>query len=190
MLVLHTIEVRQSAQTLLISSRDAESALRNFLLSGDPEELRPFEGALGTAHTELEKLRTLASDNSVQQTRLKTLDGLLRTKTERLNKGVAFAREGQRDAALAIINSQDGRDLISGIRDEIESVLDTERDLLTERQERAADLRYVLAALIGVALLAAVILAGTLAVSTRDALRGLLVRTSELEAEFEASTRG
>ena len=52
-----------------------------------------------------------------------------------------------------------------------------------ERQASAANLRYGLAVLIGVALLVATILAGILAIATRQALRGLIERTAELEAE-------
>ena len=46
MLVLHTLEVQGMAQTLLIATRDAESAVRSFLLSGDNEDLETFEPAL------------------------------------------------------------------------------------------------------------------------------------------------
>ena len=48
------------------------------------------------------------------------------------------------------------------IRTNIESILDTEQILLKDRQARAAELRYVLAALVGLALLVATILAGVL----------------------------
>jgi signal transduction histidine kinase/FixJ family two-component response regulator len=183
MWVVHTLEVQRAAQTLLISTRDAESALRSFLLSSDPDDLQPFDGSLAAAETELDKLRSLTADNNLEEARLKKLDGLLRAKAEQLNKGKAFAKEGQRDAALTTINSHEDRELLAGIREEIETILTTEHDLLAQRQARAAELRYVLAALIGFALLAAMVLAAVLAVSTRDALRGLIVRTAELEAE-------
>ena len=57
-------------------------------------------------------------------------------------------------------------------------MLNSEQMLLHDRQARAAQSRYVLAALIGVALVTAIILASVLAVSTRSALQGLLERTS------------
>ena len=181
--VMHTLEVQQTAQTLLISTRDAEGTLRGFLLSGDPDDLRPLDGSLAAARSELDKLQELTADNSFQQARVKKLGELLPAKAEQLKKGVASAKEGQRDAALATINSREDRELLSGIRDEIEAVLSTEHDLLTQRQARASLLRYVLAGLIGIALLAALLLAAILAVSTREALKGLIVRTAELEAE-------
>ena len=82
-----------------------------------------------------------------------------------------------------MINSPQDRELLANVRTEIEAVLATERILLDERQSHASQLRYLLAALIGLALLVATILAGILAVATRNALQGLLERTTELEAE-------
>ena len=181
--VVHTLEVQQTAQTFLISTRDAESSVRSFLLSGDNKDLETFEPALAKAMQELDALKALTSDNSIQQDRVQKLRGLVQSKGEQLSKCVAPAKEGQRDAALAIINSPGDRGMLADIRTEIELVLSTERNLLGDRQARAAELRYVLAALIGLALLTATILAGILAVSTRRALKGLLHLTAELDTE-------
>ena len=145
MWVLHTLEVQQTAQTLLISTRDAESALRSFLLSSDPDDLKPLHSSLEAARSELDKLRSLTADNSFQQARVKKLDDLLRAKVEQLSKGVVSAKEGQRDAALAAINSREDRELLSGIREQVEAIFATERDLLAQRQSRAALLDTCLA---------------------------------------------
>jgi CHASE3 domain sensor protein len=93
MWVLHTLEVQQTAQTLLISTRDAESALRSFLLSSDPDDLKPLDSSLEAARSELNKLRSLTADNSFQQARVKKLDDLLRAKAEQLSKGVVSAKD-------------------------------------------------------------------------------------------------
>jgi signal transduction histidine kinase len=183
MWVVHTFEVQQTAQGLLISTRDAESAVRSYLLSSNDSDLDPFEPSLVDATSQLEALRKATADNPVQQNRLQILDGLIKTKGEQLRECVSLAKDGQRDAALAIINSSDDRETLAKIRSQIEDVLNTERIFLGERQARAAQLRYVLAALIGLALLTASILATVLAVSTRTAIQGLLARTAELEQE-------
>jgi CHASE3 domain sensor protein len=183
MWVVHTLEVQQTAQTFLISIRDAESSVRSFLLSGDNDDLETFEPTLAKATQDLDVLNALTSDNRIQQDRVRKLRGLVQSKGGQLSNCVALANEGQRDAALAVINSPEDRGILTDIRAEIESVLSTERNLLGDRQARAADLRYVLAALIGLALFTATILASILAVSTRRALKGLLALTAELDAE-------
>ncbi|HEY6921206.1 MAG TPA: CHASE3 domain-containing protein [Methyloceanibacter sp.] len=181
--VTHTFEVRQVAQGFMISTRDAESAVRSYLLSSDEQDLDQFEPSLADANAQLKTLRTLTVDNAVQQNRVQTLDSLIQAKGEQLKKCVALAKSGERDAALAVINSSNDRDQLDKIRAEVEEVLNSEQMLLRDRQARAAQSRYVLAALIGVALVTAIILASVLAVSTRTALQGLLERTSELEIE-------
>lgn len=181
--VVHTFQVQQTAQGLLISTRDAESSVRSYLLSSNETELEQFEPSLADAASQLKELGTLTADNAVQQNRMQILGGLIQTKSDQLNKCVALAKAGQRDAALAVINSRDDRQTLAKIRAEIEDVLDNERILLGERQAHAAQSRYVLAGLIGLALLTATILAGVLAISTRTAVQGLLERTAELETE-------
>jgi signal transduction histidine kinase len=183
MWVLHTLDVQQSAQTLLIATRDAEGSVRSYLLSGDPQDLEPFEPAVATATRELEDFKALTVDNAVQQARATRLESLIRHKNDQLTKCVELAQQGQRDQALAVINSREDRETLASIRTEIESVVSSEQSLLKERQDYAAKLRYLLAAAIGIALLAATILAGILALSTRTALQGLIERTTELQTE-------
>ena len=56
MWVLHTLEVQQTAQALLIATRDAESSVRSFLLSSENRGyLEPFEPALAEAGKQLDK---------------------------------------------------------------------------------------------------------------------------------------
>jgi signal transduction histidine kinase len=183
MWVTHTFEVRQSAQAFLIAARDAESAARSYLLSSDEADLNQFEPSLGNAESLLATLGKLTGDNGVQQTRVQELDSQVRQMGSRLRDCVSLAKKGDRDAALALINSPEDRDQLDKIRDEVELILDTEQNLLRSRQAQAAESRYILAGLIGVALSTAVILAAVLAVSTRSALQGLLERTAELNQE-------
>lgn len=183
LLVMHTFEVQQTAQAFLISTTDAESAVRSYLLSMEAADLDRFAPSLADAAAHLKALTALTADNVVQQGRVKVLDELMRAKGEQLQKCVARAKSGDRDGALAIINSSDDRQLLTKMRVETEQVLDTERSLLGARQAAALKSRYLFAGLIGIALLTATILAAVLAVSTRAAVKGLLDRASELEAE-------
>ena len=183
MRVLHTLEVQRTAQTLLIATRDAESAIRSFLLSDDKEDLDRFEPSLARVQENLGSLTSLTADNDIQQDRIANLNTLFQAKRDQLETCVKLAKDGQREAALAVINAPDDRNVSDDIRVEVESVLTTEQQLLKERQAKSAQQRYILAALIGLALLTATILAGVLAVSSRSALKGLLDLNAELDAE-------
>jgi methyl-accepting chemotaxis protein len=125
MWVVHTFQVQQTAQALLISTRDAESAVRSYLLSGDGKDLDQFEPSLTDAGSQLKALAELTSDNAVQQNRVQILGTLIQSKDEQLKKCVGLAKSGQRDAALAVINSRDDRQTLAKIRAGIEEVLDS-----------------------------------------------------------------
>ena len=181
--VLHTLEVQRTAQILLIATRDAESAVRSFLLSDDKEDLDRFEPSLAQVQENLGSLTSLTADNDIQQERIANLNTLFQAKRDQLETCVKLAKDGQREAALAVINAPDDRNVSDDIRVEVESVLTTEQQLLKERQAKSAQQRYILAALIGLALLTATVLAGVLAVSSRSALKGLLDLNAELDAE-------
>ncbi len=185
MWVTHGFEVRQSAQAFLIATRDAESAVRSYLLSSDESDLQQFEPSLVEAESQLKALSSFTGDNAMQQDRVRELNLQIRQIGVRLRDSVSLAKKGEREAALALINSREDRDQLNNIRDVVEQVLDTEQNLLRERQALAAESRYVQAALIGLALLTAIILATMLAVSTRSALRGLLERSAELAQELK-----
>lgn len=109
MLVTHTFQVQQTAQALLISTRDAQSAVRSYLLSSDENDLKQFEPSLADATSQLEALGALTSDNPPQQNRVQILGSLIQSKSDQLRKCVDLAQAGQRDAALAVINSQEDR---------------------------------------------------------------------------------
>jgi CHASE3 domain sensor protein len=82
MWVVHTFQVQQTAQALLISTRDAESAVRSYLLSGDGKDLDQFEPSLTDAGSQLKALAELTSDNAVQQNRVQILGTLIQSKGE------------------------------------------------------------------------------------------------------------
>jgi signal transduction histidine kinase/ActR/RegA family two-component response regulator len=183
MLVLHTLEVQQSAQSLLICIRDAETNKRSFLLTGTPEYMESFTAAVQEIPGAFNRLRTLTADNQDQQARVEELGKLVDAKVEELERTHALIEEGQPNAALAVLNSAESRKLIGDLRDRISDVLNTERTLLAERQAKAVHERYLLAGLVAVALFFAVLLASILAGSTLQAMRGLVSRTKELETE-------
>jgi signal transduction histidine kinase len=182
-MVVHTFEVQQAAVGVHRNIRDAEATKRNFLLSGAPAQLEAFAEAMQSIPLELSGLRDLVADNPAQQARVEKLGPLVEAKLAEFRQTLALIKDGQRDQALAILNSPQANKLSSELRDTINAILRTERQLLHERQDQASQDRYLLAGLIGVALLFATLLAALLAGSTLQAVKGLVARTKELEVE-------
>ena len=189
-MVVHTLEVQQSAQSLLIDVRDAETNKRSFLLTGTPDYMEAFGSAMQAIPEEFDRLRTLSSDNPEQRARVAELGKLIDAKLDELRRTHALIQQGKPQEALAILNTTGSRQLINDIRENIAAVIQAESKLLAERQTEAKEERYLLAFLIGLALISAALLSGLLAFSTLQSLRGLIARTKELETEFETSPRG
>jgi CHASE3 domain sensor protein len=120
--VLHTIQVRQSAQSVLIYIRDAESTKRSYLLTGSPDYLESFASAMQAIPVELANLRNLTADSAAQRPRVTTLGALTEDKLVEFRKTLALIKQGRREEAL-IINSPQSRALIRDIRETTAEIL-------------------------------------------------------------------
>ena len=182
-LVTHTFEVEEKAHNLLSELRSAENAQRGFVLTENPEYAKPVDAALAKVPGMFEELRRHTADNPEQQARLNRIEPLIGPRLDAIRRGIELTRQGKRDEAVALLASGRGKNLMDEIVAEMRAFDQEEKTLLAARQAEAKRLRLWLAILIGLALLAAVVLAGVLAVATRQAVSGLIARTRELETE-------
>src|SRR3954465_8836764 len=72
-LVVHTVEVENQINTVLLEIRRAESAARGYLLTYGPQFLADHENALASAVPDLDRLAQLTSDDPVQTEHLRKL---------------------------------------------------------------------------------------------------------------------
>ena len=182
-LVTHTFEVQQEAHNLLGELRTAENGQRGYVLTQNQEYLKPVDAAIAKVPGLVESLRKKTADNPSQQARLDRVEPLIGPRLDVVRRSIELTRQGDRDGAIALVATGRGKDLMEEITVEMQQFDREEKGLLAARQEEAKRLRTWLATLIGLALLAAMVLAGVLAVATRQAVTGLLDRTRELEAE-------
>jgi signal transduction histidine kinase/ActR/RegA family two-component response regulator len=182
-LVSHTFEVQQEAHNLLGELRTAENGQRGYVLTQNQEYLKPVDAAVAKVPGLMERLRRKTADNPSQQARLDRVEPLIGPRLDVIRRSIELMRQGDRDGAIALVATGRGKDLMEEITAEMQLFDREEKALLAARQEEAKRLRIWLATLIGLALLAAMVLAGVLAAATRQAVTGLLDRTRELEAE-------
>jgi signal transduction histidine kinase/CheY-like chemotaxis protein len=182
-LVDHTFEVQSTTQVLLSQVQAAENGQRGFLITGDDDYLKRFDGALARVPELLASLRQLTADNPRQQARLDRLEPLVKARFDRIQSSIDLAKEGDKDAAFAVVKAGEGKTLMDDIVAELSAFVKAERDLLAMRQSKSAEIRLWLSLLTGMALVAATLLAVLLAIATRQAVSGLLDRTRELEEE-------
>lgn len=131
--VRHTYQVLGGIKDLGIAVRRAESGQRGFLLTGDSDYLVPYNEAVGRiAVLELE-LQRLTDDSLVQQDRLRALAPLVRAKLAEMAQTLAVRRDSGSDAALRIVRSDLGRQLMRRIVAVLDGLTGEEQRLLEAR---------------------------------------------------------
>lgn len=134
-MVSHTYEVQVNLSGLLSTLQDMETGQRGFLLTGDDEYLEPFNSGVGAAGVTLETIKKLTSDNIVQQNNIMFLLPSIEAKTNELEETINVRREQGFDAALQIVQTNLGKQVMDDIRVMIAAMDTEEQSLLVARQE-------------------------------------------------------
>jgi PAS domain S-box-containing protein len=143
-----------SADDLLSSLRDAESSQRAYVLSGDQAFLEPYPAARDRIRGHLEQLRRLAV-LGVAEKNLDALDPLMAAKLAEMSQVFALRRDGDSVAALKLVRSAEGRQLMDSIRAEISGVVAVEEASLRQHE---ANFKSILRRLLAVVVSASVLL--------------------------------
>jgi len=140
--VTHTHQVVEKLEAVLSGMKDAETGQRGYILTGEERYLEPFRAAQETINQKLKALRDLTKDNANQQRRLDILEPLingkegkfaelLETIDARKDKAKGF------DAALKIVRTDKGKNVMDQIRKTIDEMTSEENTLLTKRSDEA-----------------------------------------------------
>jgi signal transduction histidine kinase/CheY-like chemotaxis protein len=114
---------------------DLETGHRGYLLTGQGEFLKPYEGAAASLEDELGKLANLIGENPAQQTRVKVLQVAAREKLAQLAEGIELMKSGDDDAARAMFATGEGKRITNRFRDVIDEMRKEESMLLAKRQK-------------------------------------------------------
>ena len=181
---VHSLMVRQATEHLFSLIQDAETGQRGFLLTGDASYLAPFY----TAKTEIpaaeNTLRSLTTDNPLQQSRLAKLYPLVERKIGELSRTIELAKAGNTDEALRGVRTNQGRDLMSGIRSALDEFDDDETTTATTRNAKAVLLRSVLLWVTIVAAFLAAAVAILVGFTLRRQVGELRLLTASLKTEM------
>ncbi|HJY16336.1 MAG TPA: CHASE3 domain-containing protein, partial [Xanthobacteraceae bacterium] len=151
--VRHSLEVRAQLTRVLSLVQSAETGQRGYLLTGQDLYLEPYQMALAQLPDALQRTQDLASDNPEQIKNLTQLRQLIQDKLAELGATVNAYKAGHSDAALAIVNSDKGFQLMQEIRLSIGNMQSEEDRLLATRQTVAARSGTMLQAGVAVAFL-------------------------------------
>ncbi|MBX3511445.1 MAG: CHASE3 domain-containing protein [Hyphomonadaceae bacterium] len=179
--VRESIERRSHYRVVLQRMTDAETAQRGFLITGDTTYLQPLEGAHAEALEHLDALEntqlTIAAAAGVARMRQ-----VLEAKFEELDHTVALRRQGRTREAMAIVQSDSGRELMRDLRVVVEHALDSESNNVVDSLDAADEAaRRTLWVIIFAGALMLVV-GGLLVVTVRNAMAELRASRDDAEA--------
>src|SRR5215207_1430037 len=133
--VVHTHEVLRQIEATLSTVRDAETAQRGYLLTGDESYLEGYRAAAARTAGDLPRLRELTRDDPAQQSRLDALDQQMARKFDLM----AAAVEERRNRGLrgVVGRSPGGKAAMDEIRAVLTDMADDERVRLVARSDAA-----------------------------------------------------
>ena len=133
--VSHTLEVQRELATVEARMSEAEASQRGYLLTSNQSFLSPYTVAKNDVRSRLGNLHTLLSDNSAQLRRLLIIESQSRAKFGEFDSTIKIARDGKRDAAMAIVSTRHSDSLMTAIRSGLQSMTAEEASVLRARQK-------------------------------------------------------
>jgi diguanylate cyclase (GGDEF)-like protein/PAS domain S-box-containing protein len=124
-----------SALSLL---KDAETGQRGFILTGDEQFLVPYDAARAGMPQRMAELRHISGGDAQQVPRIRQLERLVGEKLAFTEDTIRLRREGDLTAAMNLIRSGRGRQIMDAIRVECSAMAQREQQVLQGRRQQAA----------------------------------------------------
>ena len=186
--VAHTYQVGGKLQRVLSVLQDAETGQRGYLLTGNYSYLEPFNLANNHIDDIISELHILTGDNPRQQEMIGRIVPLITDKLDELKKTISLRRDEEIDAALAIVQSGQGKLIMDRIRGLIAEMELEEATLLIARKRNLG--RMIILSSVGkvtgivlLIIIATVVILKTNNVLTNRALAESAIRDSEATLE-------
>ena len=148
--VVHTVEVENQINSLLLQVRRAESASRGYLLTSEPRFLADYEAAFAAVIPDVDKLTVLSQDNPVQVENSKRLREPVETRLAELAKVIEFAKQNDLAGGVAMLRQASASDTVRRMND-VASDMRREEDRLFAQRTGTADRTQQLASIVTVA---------------------------------------
>ena len=155
----HARSVQVGADRLLSTLKDAETGQRGYLLTGDDNYLRPYEAARARLSSDFADLGAIPQIGGEAARQLDIIQGLAAAKMTELGETIALAKGGSLAAAIAVVRSNRGRDVMDAMRARIaEMKTGANAELLRNRRQTRSV--WPAAAVVGLGILSSLLLTG------------------------------
>ncbi|MCK1714181.1 MULTISPECIES: CHASE3 domain-containing protein [unclassified Bradyrhizobium] len=143
--VIHTIEVENQVNALLLEIRRAESSARGYLLTLGPEFLSDHDAAVATIPQALDKLTRQIGDNPAQRASIAKLREVIQARLEQFSREMDLVKRGEPDSAAALLRQAAASNSTDAIR-EVAATMTAEEERLFSLRSANADRSQTLAA--------------------------------------------
>jgi signal transduction histidine kinase len=145
--VVHTVEVENQTNALLLEIRRAESAARGYLLTSGPDFLADHKEAVAAIVPELDKLAHLVSENPVQSQYVAKLRTTVELRLSQFAREIALVERGNRAGATALAREAAAGSTTTAIRAIVDE-MHVEEDRLFALRTANADRSQWLASMV------------------------------------------
>jgi signal transduction histidine kinase len=148
--VIHTIEVENQVNALLLEVRRAESGARGYILTQGPEFRADQEQAVAAITPALDKLTRLIGDNPVQRESIEKLSAAIEIRLDQFSREMDFVRQGEPEKASALVREAAAGNTTATIREVAGAMIGEEERLFTLRSTNADRSQTLAASLTGI----------------------------------------
>jgi PAS domain S-box-containing protein len=173
--VAHSLEVIETLQLLHSTVKDAETGQRGFVLTGEDRYLEPYTRASAALEAEIAAARAQLAAEPGQLRLLQSLTQECFEKMAELAQTVTLYRHGDRSAALELIRTDRGVELMERIGAITAQMTQQERQALSVSQPRSlSDGRVLLLVIVGGSALVIAFIAAAALRAARDYRAGII----------------
>ncbi|HTE43691.1 MAG TPA: CHASE3 domain-containing protein [Gemmatimonadaceae bacterium] len=184
--VTHTNDVLGHIDRLLSTLKDAETGQRGFTLTGLDPFLEPYTAATQQVKVDFDDLRQLTADDPAQQRRVESLLPLITAKMDELKLVVDTRRSAGFPAALEMVKSGRGKQLMDDIRRAAGQIEADEQALLRQRSATADSMARNTITSLGIGVLLALVIVVLASVMLSRAISKPLQETTGVLASSAA----
>ncbi|MBO7819322.1 diguanylate cyclase domain-containing protein [Burkholderia pseudomallei] len=113
-----------AANRVLHDLENAETGQRGYLLTGNESYLSPYRDGLRDLDDTVLRLQQLVGDDALSGELLRRIEHAKTGKVTELARTIELARSGHRDAALALVQTDEGKRYMDALRQDIGRLLD------------------------------------------------------------------
>jgi signal transduction histidine kinase len=148
--VVHTIEVENQVNALLLEIRRAESGARGYLLTQGAEFRGDHDAAVAAIPPALDRLARLTGDNPAHRDNIARLRAAIGVRLDQFSREMGFIQRGEPENAAALVREAAAANTTAAIRDVAEAMLREEERLFALRSANADRSQTLAASLTGI----------------------------------------